>query len=81
MEIEDQVLPEDLEEATTLTLWRNHCILQIDRCLNMQDNKGAHHWALDHQRAVNDLKYLQFKKIDLKRKMRNEKRNSGTSKF
>lgn len=81
LSIEDQVLLEDVDEATTLTLWRNHCIAQLDKCLGLQDDKGARHWTLDHQRAVNDLKYLQFKKIDLKRKMKNEKGNSSISKF
>jgi len=75
MKIEDQVLLEDVDEATTLMLWRNYCILQLDKCLNMQDNKSAHHWALDHQRAINDLKFLQFKKIDNERKMKIEKGN------
>jgi len=73
--INEQVLPSDADEATTLTLWRNYCILQMDKCLNMQDEKGAHRWALDHQRAINDLKFLQFKKLDSERKMKIEKGN------
>jgi len=75
LNIEDQVLLEDVDEATTLMLWRNYCILQLDKCLNTQDYKGARHWTLDHQRAVNDLKYLQFKKIEHERKMKIEKGN------
>lgn len=70
--IEEHILHDDLEEATTLMLWRNYCIAQLDKCLGMQDNKGARHWTLDHQRAVNDLKFLQFKKIDHERKMKSE---------
>ena len=75
LNIEEHILPNDLEEATTLTLWRDYCIAQMDRCLNFQDNKGIRHWTLDHQRTVNHLKYLQFKKIDSERKMKNEKGN------
>ena len=73
LNIEDEFLPGDLEEAYTLTFWQNYCILQLDKCLNMQDNKGVRHWTLDHQRAVNDLKFLQFKKIEHERKMKIEK--------
>ena len=71
----DHILHDDLEEATTLTLWRNYCIAEMNKCLNTQDNKGVRHWTLDYQRAVNDLKFLQFKKIDSERKMKNEKGN------
>ena len=73
--IEDEVLPSDLKQATSLVLWRNHCIAEMKKCLNTQDNKGVRHWTLDHQRAVNDLKNLQFKKTDHERKMKNEKGN------
>ena len=65
----DHILHDDLEEATTLTLWRDYCIAKMNKCLNMQDNKGTRHWTLDHQRAVNDLKFLQFKKIEHERKI------------
>ena len=75
LNIEDEFLPEDLEEANILIFWRNHCIAEMNKCLDMQDYKGVRHWSLDHQRAVNDLKHLQFKKIDSERKMKNEKRN------
>jgi len=75
LNIEDLFLPEDVGEATKLVLWCNYCIVQLGKCLNTQDNKGALHWTLDHQRSVNDLKFLQFKKIELKRKMKNEKGN------
>jgi len=75
LNIEDQVLPEDVDEATKLMLWRNYCIAQMNYCIETQDNKGTRHWSLDHQRAVNDLKYLQFKKSDSERKMKNEKGN------
>lgn len=81
LKIEELVLPSDLETAYTLTFWRNYCIAQLDKCLGMQDNKGARHWTLEHQRSVNDLKYLQFKKSDHERKMKIEKRNSGIRKF
>jgi len=67
--IEEHILSDDVDEATTLMLWRNYCILQLDKCLGMQDNKGTRHWTLDYQRAVNDLKYLQFKKIEHERKI------------
>ena len=73
--IEDEFLPADLEEAYTLSFWKNYCLAQMDKCLNTQDEKGTRHWSLDHQRAVNDLKYLQFKKSDSERKMKNEKGN------
>ena len=75
LNIKDLVLPEDVGEATTLVLWCNYCIVQLDKCLNTQDNKGVRHWTLDHQRAIDDLKNLQFKKTDHERKMKNEKRN------
>ena len=61
--IEDEFLPDDLEEAYTLSFWKNYCIAQTN------------HWTLEHQRAVNDLKYLRFKKLDSERKMKIEKRN------
>ena len=70
--IEDKVLLEDLEEAYTLAYRRNYCIDQMDKCLNMHDNKGVRHWGLDHQRAVDDFKNLQVKKNEHERKMRNE---------
>jgi len=73
--IEEEVLSEDLEEAYTLLFWKNYCIAQMNYCIERRDNKGVRHWALDHQRAANDLKYLQFKKLDSERKMKNEKRN------
>ena len=69
LNIEEHILPSDVDEATTLMLWKNYCIAQLDYCLNRQDNKGARHWALDYQRAVNDLKYFQFKKLDSERKI------------
>ena len=72
LNIEDQVLPTDLEEAYTLSFWKNYCIAQTDKFLNMQDGKVARHWILEHQRAINDLKYLQFKKLDSERKMKIE---------
>lgn len=68
--LEEHILPTDLNEATTLMLWRDYCIAQMDHCLNLQDYKGARHWTLDHQRSVNDLKYLQFKKNERERKMK-----------
>jgi len=73
--VEDEVLSEDLEKAYTLLFWKGYCIQKMNKCLEMKDEKGAHHWSLDHQRAVNYLKYLQFKKIDSERKIENEKRN------
>lgn len=79
--IGEHILPNDVDEATTLMLWRDYCIAQMAYCLKLQYNKGARHWTLDHQRSVNDLKYLQFKKIDSERKMKIEKRNPGISQF
>ena len=73
--IEEQVLPTDLEEAYTLSFWKGYCIAQMDKCLNMQDEKGTRHWTLEHQRTVNDLEFLQFKKTDHERKTKNEKGN------
>ena len=73
--IEDQVLPEDLEEAITLIMFRDYCIVQMNYCIETQNYKGVRYWSLDHQRAVNNLKYLQFKKIDSERKMKIEKGN------
>ena len=72
LNVEDQVLPEDLEEANRLMAWGSYCIAQINYCIETQDNKGTRHWSLDHQRAGNDLKFLQFKKLDSERKMKNE---------
>ena len=71
--IEDQALPEDLEEAITLIMFRDYCIAQMNYCIETQDYKGVRYWTLDHQRAVNDLKHLQFKKIDNERKMKIKK--------
>jgi len=73
--IEDEFLPEDLEEANTLIFWKNHCIAEMNKCLNTQDYKGVRSWTLNHKRTVNDLEFLQFKKTDHERKMKNEKRN------
>jgi len=73
--IEDEFLPEDLEEANTLIFWRNHCITEMNKCLNMQDYKGVRYFSLELLRTVNDLEFLQFKKIDNERKMKNEKGN------
>ena len=73
--IEEQVLPTDLEEAYTLASWKNYCLAQMNYCIETQDYKGVRHWILEHQRAVNDLKYLQFKKLDSERKMTIEKGN------
>jgi len=73
--IEDQVLPEDLEEAIALIMFRDHYLAQMNKCLNTQDNKGVRHWIFEYHQVENDLKYLQFKKIDSERKMKNEKGN------
>ena len=73
--IEDEFLPEDLEEAYTLSFWRNYCIAEMNKCLNMQDYKGVRSWTLEHKRTVNDLEFLQFKKTDSERKMTIEKGN------
>jgi len=75
LNVEDQVLPEDLEEATTLILRRNYCTEQLKRCLDLQDNKGGWHWAKDIGMISSDLKYLRFKKTDSERKMKIEKGN------
>jgi len=73
--IEDEVLPADLKEAYTLSFWRNYCLTQMNKCLNTRDFKGVRHWSLEHQRTVNDLEFLQFKKTDSERKMKIEKGN------
>ena len=73
--IEDEFLPADLEEAKTLIFWRYHCVAEMNKCLNKQDYKGARSWTLNHKRTVNDLEFLQFKKIEHERKMKNEKGN------
>jgi len=73
--IEDEFLPEDLEEAYTLSFWRNYCIAEINKCLNMQDYKGVRYFSLELLRTVNDLEFLQFKKTDHERKIENEKGN------
>jgi len=69
LNIKDLVLPEDVGEATTLVLWCNYCIVQLDKCLNTQDNKGVRHWTFEYHQAENDLKHLQFKKIEHERKI------------
>ena len=73
--IEYQVLPEDLEEANRLMVWGSYCIAQMDYCLNRFNLEGTRYWTSEHQRVVNDLKYLQFKKLDSERKMKIEKGN------
>ena len=73
--IENEVLPEDLEEAYTLSFWRNHCIAEMNKCLNMQDYRGVRYFSLEILRTVNDLEFLQFKKTDSERKMKIEKGN------
>jgi len=73
--IENEVLPEDLEEAYTLSFWRNHCIAEMNKCLNMQDYRGVRYFSLEILRTVNDLEFLQFKKTDHERKMKIEKGN------
>ena len=73
--IEDEVLPSDLKQATKLMLWRDYCIAEMNKCLNTQDNKGVRHWTFEYHQAENDLKHLQFKKLDSERKMKNEKGN------
>jgi len=73
--IEDEFLPADLEEANTLIFWRNHCIAEMNKCLNVQDFKGVRRWLLEHKRTVNDLEFLQFKKTEHERKMKIEKGN------
>jgi len=67
LSIEDQVLPEDLEEANRLMVWGSYCVTQMDYCLNRFNLEGTKKWTLEHQRSVNDLKHLQFKKIDSER--------------
>jgi len=73
--IEDQVLPEDVDEGIKLIAFRDYSLAQINYCIETQDNTGAWRWSLEQKRTVNDLKYLQFKKIDSERKMKNEKGN------
>ena len=75
LNIEDLVLLEDVDEVYTLASWENYCLAQMNYCIETQDYKGVRHWILEHQRAVNDLKYLQFKKLDSERKMTIEKGN------
>ena len=70
---EEYILPNDVKEAVTLIMFRDYCIAQMNYCIETQDYKGVRYWTLDHQRAVNDLKHLQFKKIDNERKMKIKK--------
>ena len=65
--IEDQVLPDDLEEANRLMVWGSYCVTQMDYCLNSFNLEGNLLWTLEHQRSVNNLKHLQFKKFDSER--------------
>ena len=77
--IEEEFLPDDLEEAYTLSFWKNYCLAQMNYCVETQDKKGTRHWILEYKRTVIDLEFLQFKKTYSERKMKIEKRNSGTS--
>ena len=70
LNVEDQVLLEDLDEATTLLLRKDRYLEQLGKCLDLQDNKNGWYWARDIERVNNDLKYLEFKKTDHERKMK-----------
>ena len=72
LNIEDLVLLEDVDEAYTLSFWKGYCIAQMNYCIETQDKKGTRHWILEHQRAINDLEFLRFKKTDSERKMKIE---------
>ena len=72
LKIEEEFLTADLEEACTLASWKNYCLAQMNYCVETQDKKGTRHWILEHKRTVNDLEFLQFKKIDSERKIKNE---------
>jgi len=67
LNVEDQVLTEDLEEANRLMVWGSYCVTQMDYCLNRFNLEGTRKWTLEHQRSVNDLRHLQFKKFESER--------------
>jgi len=64
---EEYILPSDVNEAITLIMFRDYCIAQMNYCIERFDGKGMRHWVLEYQRSVNDLKHLQFKKIESER--------------
>ena len=68
--IEDEFLPEDVDEGIKLIAFRDYSLAQINYCIETQDNTGAWRWTLEHKRTVNDLEFLQFKKSDSERKMK-----------
>jgi len=67
LELKDQVLPADLEEANRLMVWGSYCIAQMNYCLNRFNFDDTSDWTLEYQRSVNDLKHLQFKKFESER--------------
>ena len=75
LELKDQVLPEDLQQAELLAYWADYCLAQLDKCLAEKIEQGVKHWGSQYESTINDLKYLQFKKTDHERKMKIEKGN------
>lgn len=67
MDLKKHVLTKDIEEANKIIIWGNYCIAQMDYCFNKLNLLGVRYWNLEYQRSVNDLKYLQFKKMDKER--------------
>lgn len=67
MKLTDHVLSEDAREANKLIIWASYCITQMDYCIHDMDLEASRHYCLEHQRAVNDLKALKFKKINSER--------------
>ena len=75
LNVEDQVLSTDLQQAELLTYWADYCLAQLDKCLAEKIEQGVKHWGSQYESTINDLKYLQFKKTDHERKMKIEKGN------
>lgn len=67
MNLESNVLLEDLNEAKKVMLWATYCVSQMEYCLKKFNLVGARYWNLEYQRSVNDLKHLQFKKMNKER--------------
>lgn len=67
MEIENHVLSVDVKEANELIIWASYCVTQMDYCINNFNLEESRYWNLEYQRVVNDLKALQFKKLNSER--------------
>ncbi|MGO4890331.1 hypothetical protein ACJ2A9_21495 [Anaerobacillus sp. MEB173] len=68
MSLEDQVLKEDLAMTVTLRNWAKYCAAQLSCAVRLGNFDDVDFWTYEYKRAVNDLKYYQFKKTESERK-------------